>query len=110
MLDFRLDSEGSGVFKLRQAERVTDSFVQGHPQTVRLGEENFDDARIELPARKPANFIAGCGNRQRFTVWAIGDHRVECICHREYSRAHRNLLATQTARVTRPVKTLLVRE
>src|SRR4029077_1662325 len=103
-------TENLRVFELRQAEGIPDFLVQRDPQAVRLSQEHFDNTRIELPARKAANFVTGSGNRQRFSIRPVGNHSVESVRHREYSRAQWNLLAAQAARIPGSVVALLVRE
>src|ERR1700693_1281998 len=107
---YPVGTENLRVFELRQAEGIRDFLVQRDPQAVRLGQEHFDNTRVELPAREAANFIAGSGYRQCFAIRPVGNHGVESVRHREYSRAQRNLLAAQPAWIARSVIALLVRE
>src|SRR5580700_5129583 len=98
----------SSVFE-REPERIANSFVQVHPDPVRVGQEDFHNARIKLSAGIPFDFLARRGNRQGLAIGTIGNHGIESVRDGENPGPDRNLLAAQSAWITRAVKTLLMR-
>ena len=106
----RLGRDGLGVFELGEAEGIADFFVEVHPDSVGMRQEDLDYAGVELFAGVAFDFCASGGNRERFAIRAIGNHGVESVGDRENSGADGNLLAAEAARIAGAVEAFLVRQ
>src|SRR4051794_36929352 len=73
------------------------------------GEEDLDDARVELLARALAQLIAGDLDRQRAPVDAVAGHRLVRVGHRQDACLERDLVAGQARGITAAVRALVVR-
>src|ERR1700723_1573748 len=75
-----------------------------------MRQEYFHNLRVKLPPGKTLDFFASSCDGQRLAVGTVGDHGVERIGHGKYTGAYGDLIALQTARISRAVVTFLMRQ
>src|SRR3984957_13490769 len=75
-----------------------------------MRQEYFHNLRVKLPSGEALDFLASSRDGQCLAVGTVGDHGVERVGHGKYTGAYGDLIAFQTARISRAVVTFLMRK
>jgi hypothetical protein len=70
--------------------------------------DDADNSRVELASRTSDQFKTCLLDRQRLSVWAVGQHGVDRIAQHDYPSCERYFLTPQTGRIAITVKPLMV--
>src|ERR1700674_2190193 len=83
----------SNGFQLGKAVRCANVFPQLRPKRGVHPDKYLDHFWIELRSRASLNFLLRMPDGQGFAIPPVGNHGVQSVGDREYSRAERNIFS-----------------